>query len=73
MSIGARHALDIENNVVHNTIANKYSLKYNGGKITLRPLTVVKILREYIMRAERRKNEPFRKRMDYFRCYSTFL
>ena len=50
-----------ENNVVHNTIANKYSLKYNGGKITLRPLTAVKILKEYIMRAERRKNEPFRK------------
>ena len=50
-----------ENNVVHNTIANKYLFKYNGMKITLIPMTSAQILREDLLRAERRKNEPFRK------------
>ena len=47
-------------NVVHNTIANKYLFKYNGMKITLIPMTSAQILREDLLRAERRKNEPFR-------------
>ena len=50
-----------ENNVVHNTITNKYLFKYNGTKITLIPMTTAQILREDLLRAERRKNEPFRK------------
>ena len=50
-----------KNNVVHNTIANKYSFKYNGRKITFIPMTVAEILREDLMRAERRRNEPFRR------------
>ena len=50
-----------ENNVVHNTIANKYLFKYNGTKIILIPMTSAQILREDLLRAERRKNEPFRK------------
>jgi len=50
-----------ENNVVHNTIANKYFFKYNGKKITFIPMTAAEILREDLMGAERRKSEPFRK------------
>jgi len=50
-----------ENNVVHNTIANKYLFKYNGTKIILIPMTSAQILRKDLLRAERRKNEPFRK------------
>ena len=50
-----------ENNIVHNTIANKYSFKYNGRKFTLVPITAAEILREDLMGAERRKSEPFRK------------
>jgi hypothetical protein len=50
-----------KNNVVHNTITNRYLFKYNGMKITLIPMTTAKILREDILRAERRNNEPFRK------------
>ena len=50
-----------ENNVLHNTTTNKYLLRYNGRKITFIPMTATKILREDLMRAERRKNEPFRK------------
>jgi len=46
---------------VHNTIANKYSFKYNGRKITLIPMTTAQILKEDFLRAETRKNEPFRK------------
>ena len=48
-------------NVVHNTIANKYLFKYHGTKIILIPMTSAQILREDLLRAERRKNEPFRK------------
>jgi len=50
-----------ENNVMHNTITSKYIFKYNGTKITLIPMTTAQILREDLLRAERRKNEPFRK------------
>jgi hypothetical protein len=50
-----------ENNVVHHTITNKYLFKYNGTKITLIPMTTAQILREDLLRAERRKNESFRK------------
>jgi hypothetical protein len=50
-----------KNNVVHNTITNKYLFKYNGTKITLIPMTTAQILREDLIRAERRMNEPFRK------------
>ena len=46
---------------MYNTIANKYLFKYNGSKITLLPMTTAKIFKEYIIRAQRRKNEPFRK------------
>ena len=45
---------------MHNTITNKYSFKYIGRKITLIPMTAVEILREDLMRVEKRK-EPFRK------------
>jgi hypothetical protein len=44
-----------ENNVVHNTITNKYLFKYNGTKITLMPMTTAQILREDLLKAERRK------------------
>ena len=50
-----------ENNIVHNTIANKYSFKYNGRKFTLVPITAAEILREDLMRSERRNNEPLEK------------
>jgi len=33
-----------ENNVVHNIIANKYSFKYHGRKITLIPMNATEIL-----------------------------
>ena len=44
-----------ENNVVHNTIANKYSFKYHGRKITLIPMNAAKILEADLerMREER--------------------
>ena len=45
---------------MHNTITNKYLFKYNGTKITLIPLTTAQILMGDLLRAERRKNEPFR-------------
>ena len=60
-------------NVLHNTVANKCSFKYNGRKITLIAMTPTEILEADLERAERRKNESFRKKMDYFRCYSAFL
>jgi len=50
-----------ENNVVHNTIANKYSFKYYGRKITLIPRNATKILEAGLERDERRKSEPFRR------------
>jgi hypothetical protein len=46
---------------VHHTITNKYLFKYNSTKITLTPMTTAQILREDLLRAERRKNEAFRK------------
>ena len=49
------------NNVVHKKVGNKYSLKYNGRKFTPVPLTTAEILEADLQRAERRKNEPFRK------------
>src|SRR6187551_1736118 len=49
------------NKAVHKKIVNKYSFKYNGRKITLVPLTTAEILEADLQRAERRKNEPFRK------------
>ena len=49
------------NNVLHNTVANKCSFKYNGRKITLIAMTATEILEADLERAERRKNEPFRK------------
>ena len=50
MSIVARQTWIDTNNVVHNTIANKYSFKYNGSKIALIPMTVAQILKD-LMRA----------------------
>ena len=49
------------NNVLHNTVANKCSFKYNGRKITLIAMTATEILEADLERAERRKNQPFRK------------
>ena len=49
------------NNVVHKKVANRYSFNYNGRKITLKSMTATEILREDLLRVERRKNEPFRK------------
>jgi len=49
------------NNVVHKKVANRYSFNYNGRKITLKSMTAAEILREDLLRVERRKNEPFRK------------
>jgi hypothetical protein len=54
------------NNVVHNTIAYKYLFKYNGTKITLIPMTAAEILREDLMRAERRKNMSLLKKNGLF-------
>ena len=53
-----------ENNVVHNTIANKYSFKYHGRKITLIPMNATEILEANLERDERRKSEPFRREWD---------
>jgi hypothetical protein len=62
MSIVPRQPWIDTNNVVHNTIAYKYLFKYNGTKITLIPMTAAEILRENLMRAERRKEyEPSKK------------
>jgi len=49
------------NNVLHNTVANKCSFKHSGRKITLVAMNATKILEANLERAERRKNEPFRK------------
>ena len=49
------------NYVLHNMVANKCSFKYNGRKITLVAMNATKILEADLERAERRKNEPFRK------------
>jgi len=50
-----------ENNVVHDTIANKYSFKYHDRKITLIPMSATEILEADLERDERRKSEPFRR------------
>lgn len=62
-----------ENNVVHYTIDNKYSLKCNGSKINLLSMMIAQILNKDLLWIERRKNEPFRKRMGYIRCYNIHL
>ena len=49
------------NDVVHKKVVNRYSFNYNGRKITLKSMTAAEILREDLLRVERRKNEPFRK------------
>jgi hypothetical protein len=46
---------------VHNIVANKYLFKYNGRRINLLSMIVAQILKEDILRDERRKNGPFRK------------
>ena len=50
-----------KNNIVHNSIANKYYFKYNGRKITLIPMNTTEILQDDLERAERRKTEPSRR------------
>ena len=50
-----------KNNIVHNSIANKYYFKYNGRKITLIPMNATEILQDDLERAERRKTEPSRR------------
>ena len=50
-----------ENNVVHDTIANKYSFKCHGRKITLIPMNANEILEVDLERDEKRKSEPFRR------------
>ena len=47
--------------VLHNTVANKCSFKYNGRKVTLIAMNATEILEAGLERAERRNNEPFRK------------
>ena len=47
--------------MVHKNVVNRYSFNYNGRKITLKSMTAAEILREDLLRVERRKNEPFRK------------
>ena len=42
-----------ENDIVHNTIANKYSFKYHGRKITLIPMNAIEILEADLERDER--------------------
>ena len=49
------------NNILHNTVANKCSFKYNGRKITLIAMTATEILEADLERGERRKSEPFRR------------
>ena len=49
------------NDVVHKKVVNRYSFNYNGRKITLKSMTATEILEADLERAERRKNEPFRK------------
>jgi len=49
------------NDVVHKKVANRYSFNYNGRKITLKSMIATEILEADLERAERRKNEPFRK------------
>ena len=61
MSIVAGKPWIYENNVVHDTIANKYSFKYHGRKITLIPMNATEILEANLERDERRKSEPFRR------------
>ena len=34
------------NNALHNTIANSYSFKYNGRRVTLKPMSAAEILEE---------------------------
>jgi len=46
---------------VHDTIANKYSFKYHGRKITLIPMSATEILEADLERDERRKSELFRR------------
>ena len=50
-----------KNNIVHNSIANKYYFKYNGRKITLILMNATEILQDDLERAERRKTEPSRR------------
>ena len=50
-----------KNNIVYNSIANKYYFKYNGRKITLIPMNATEILQDDLERAERRKTEPSRR------------
>ena len=46
---------------MHNTIANKYSFKYHGRKITLIPMNATEILEADLERDERRKSDLFRR------------
>ena len=46
---------------MHDTIANKYSFKYHGRKITLIPMNANEILEVDLERDEKRKSEPFRR------------
>ena len=61
MSIVAGKPWIYENNVVHDTIANKYSFKYHSRKITLIPMNATEILEADLERDERRKSDLFRR------------